>query len=84
MGTIAWYFFTINLSKLPVYIALSVMNPTNPIVTKSSMLFNLMMFPVIVVGVYIGKWLLPRMSQKQFDVAVFALAAAGAIKLLFG
>ena len=84
MGTIAWYFFTINLSKLPVYIILSMVNPSNPIVTKSSGLFNLMMFPVIVVGVYIGKWILPRMSQKQFDVAVFVLAAAGAIKLLIG
>ena len=84
MGTIAWYFFTINLSKLPVYIVLSMINPNNPIVTKSSAIFNLLMFPVIVVGVYIGKWLLPRMSQKQFDVAVFILAAAGAVKLLFG
>lgn len=84
MGTIAWYFFTINLSKLPVYIVLSMLNPGNPIVTKSSAIFNLLIFPVIVVGVYIGKWILPRMSQKQFDVAVFALAAAGAIKLLIG
>jgi hypothetical protein len=84
MGTIAWYFFTINLSKLPVYFVLSARHPGNPIVTGHSMLFNLLMFPVIVVGVYIGKWLLPRMSQKQFDVAVLALAAAGAIKLLIG
>ena len=84
MGTIAWYFFTINLSKLPVYFILSARHPGNPIVTGPSMLFNLMMFPVIVVGVYIGKWILPRISQKQFDVAVFVLAAAGAIKLLIG
>ncbi len=83
MGTIAWYFFIINASKLPVYIVLSHLNPGNPIVTSSSMMFNLMMFPVIVVGVYIGKWLLPRLSQKQFDAAVLGLAAIGAGKLIF-
>ena len=82
MGTIAWYFFTINLSKLPVYIILSRMNPGNPIVTTHSMLFNLSVFPVIVVGVYIGKWLLPRMSQKTFDTAVLVLAGVGAGKLI--
>jgi uncharacterized protein len=83
MGTIAWYFFTINLSKLPVYIILSRMNPGNPIVTVHSMLFNLSVFPVIVVGVYIGKWLLPRMTQKTFDTAVLGLAGLGAGKLIF-
>ena len=83
MGTIAWYFFIINVSKLPVYFVLSAMNPGNPIVTKSSMLFNLLMFPAIVVGVFIGKWLLPRMSQKTFDTAILGLAALGAIKLIF-
>ena len=82
MGTIAWYFFTINLSKLPVYIILSRMNPGNPIVTTHSMLFNLSVFPVIVVGVFIGKWMLPRMSQKTFDTAVLVLAGVGALKLI--
>lgn len=83
MGTIAWYFFIINTSKLPVYIVLSFLNPGNPIVTKSSAMFNLAMFPVIVVGVLIGKWLLPRLSQKSFDTAVLSLAALGAMKLIY-
>lgn len=82
MGTIAWYFFTINASKLPVYIVLSLLAPKNPIITAQSMIFNLEIFPVIVVGVFIGKWLLPRLSQKQFDSAVLVLAAVGAGKLI--
>jgi len=82
MGTIAWYFFIINLSKLPIYFALTLMNPKNPIVTGPSMIFNLEVFPVIVVGVFIGKWILPRMSQKTFDGAVLVLAALGALKLI--
>lgn len=82
MGTIAWYFFIINLSKLPIYFALTLMNPKNPIVTGPSMIFNLEVFPVIVIGVFIGKWILPRMSQKTFDGAVLILAAAGALKLI--
>ena len=83
MGTIAWYFFIINTSKLPVYMILSFLNPGNPIVTKSSMMFNLAMFPAILVGVFAGKWLLPRLSQKSFDTAVLGLAALGAGKLIF-
>ena len=82
MGTIAWYFFIINVSKLPIYFALTFMNPKNPIVTGPSLLFNLAVFPVIVVGVFIGRWLLPRMSQKTFDTAVLVLAGAGALKLI--
>jgi uncharacterized membrane protein YfcA len=84
MGTIAWYFFIINLSKLPVYFILSHFIPQEPIVTKSSMLFNIEMLPVVIVGVFIGRWLLPRMSQKTFDTAILALAAAGALKLVIG
>lgn len=83
MGTIAWYFFIINLSKLPIYFALTAINPAKPIITGQSLLFNLAMFPVIVAGVLIGKWMLPRMSQKTFDTAILALAAIAALRLLF-
>lgn len=83
MGTIAWYFFIINAGKLPVYGLLSFLNPKNPIVTGPSLLFNLEVFPAILVGAILGKWMLPKLSQKQFDGAVLVLAAIGAGKLIF-
>ena len=82
MGTIAWYFFTINLAKMPVYIALTAMNPSNPIVTTQSLTLNAALFPAILVGVYIGKWLLPKIPQKAFEGVLIVLAAVAAIKLV--
>ncbi|MGB9619681.1 MAG: TSUP family transporter, partial [Armatimonadota bacterium] len=59
MGTIAWYFFIINVAKMPVYVVLSAVNPSNPIVTARSITLNALLFPAVLVGVFVGKWLLP-------------------------
>lgn len=82
MGTIAWYFFIINAGKLPIYGLLTFLDPKHPIVTGPSLLFNLEIFPAILVGAVIGKWMLPKFSQKQFDGAVLGLAGIGAGKLI--
>jgi len=84
MGTIAWYFFIINLSKLPVYIALTAINPRRPIVTVQSLTLNAILFPAILVGVLIGRWLLVRIPQKAFEGALIVLAAIAALKLVIG
>jgi len=82
MGTSAWYYFAVNLSKLPLFVALSLINPARPIVTAHSLLFNVAVIPVIVAGVYLGRWLLPRIPQKLFDSVVLVLAAVAAVKLI--
>ncbi|MCL6474241.1 MAG: sulfite exporter TauE/SafE family protein [Firmicutes bacterium] len=84
MGTSAWYYFAVNLSKLPVFIVLSLINPEKPIITVRSLLFNVTAIPVIVAGVYVGRWLLPRIPQKLFDEVVLILAAIAAVKLIIG
>lgn len=84
IGTSAWFFFLVNLSKLPVYIALNSLRPETPMITAHSLLFNLYMMPVILLGVLIGKWLLPRIPQKTFDAAVLILAGIAALKLVAG
>ena len=84
MGTIAWYFFIINVSKFPIYVILSKIEPQKPIVTMDSLQFNLMIAPAIIVGVFVGKWLLPRIKQKSFESIVILLATLGALNLIFG
>jgi len=84
MGTIAWYFLIINLAKVPVYLALTALNPAKPIMTGQSVHFVLTICPAIIVGAFMGKWLLPRIPQKAFDAAVLALAAVSAVKLIIG
>lgn len=82
MGTSAWYYFAVNLSKLPIFIALSLINPARPMITTQSLLLNVAVIPAIVVGVYGGRWLLPRIPQRLFDSVVLVLAAAAAVKLI--
>ena len=84
VGTLAWYFFIFNLSKLPIYAVLTALNPAKPMMTAHSLLFNLMVCPVILLGVFAGKWLLPRIPQKLFDTTVLALAGIAAVKLVVG
>jgi len=82
MGTIAWYFFIINLSKFPIYVVLSHFYPQKPLVTLASLTLNIYVIPAIVVGVFIGKWLLPRIPQKAFEMVVILLAGIGGGKLI--
>lgn len=84
MGTTAWYFFTFNIAKLPILILVSLHHPENPLVTHGSAAFNVAMIPVILVGAFAGRWLLPRMPQKLFDNIVLTLAGIAAVKLLLG
>ena len=82
MGTTAWYFFLINLTKVPVFAYLSLRDPANPIMNGSSLTFNAAIAPVIVTGAFIGRWLLPRVPQRLFDNLMLALAAVAALNLL--
>lgn len=81
MGTLAWYFFMLNLFKVPFCFYLTYAHPDKPVMTPASLLVNLRMCPVVLVGVFAGKWLFPRVSQQAFDRAVLGLAALAAIKL---
>jgi uncharacterized protein len=82
MGTTAWYFFIFNLTKLPIYALLSLALPSKPMVNSSTLIFDVAMLPVIVIGTFAGKWLLPRIRQEIFNNVVLVLAGATAIKLI--
>ncbi|HEY3298944.1 MAG TPA: sulfite exporter TauE/SafE family protein [Armatimonadota bacterium] len=82
MGTIAWYFFIFNAAKLPIFGILSWMHPQNPMITSHSLLLDLILCPAILVGVFIGKWMLPRVSQATFNTIVIVLAGLAAIKMI--
>ncbi|MDA3959278.1 MAG: sulfite exporter TauE/SafE family protein [Planctomycetota bacterium] len=82
MGTNAWFFLILNLVKVPIFIAISLMPGQSPLFTQGSLLWDLAMFPLILCGVFIGKWLLPRIPQKVFDTLVLVLAATSALNLI--
>lgn len=82
MGTNAWFFLLVNITKIPMFLLLGLLVPQAPLITASSFVFNLMMAPVIIIGVFIGAWVFKRIPQKIFDAAVLLLAAAAAVNLI--
>ena len=82
VGTAAWFYFVVNVSKIPLYLALGWLTSGGAFFTADTLAWNAMLLPAIVVGVYSGKWLLPRISNDTFVVLVLVLSAAGGLRLL--
>jgi uncharacterized membrane protein YfcA len=74
-GTIAWFFFVINVLKVPLSAGLG-------LIDASSLSFNLMLIPAIVLGSVMGRWLLHRISQELFNATLLTLAAIAALRLI--
>lgn len=71
-GTSAWFFLIINLYKIPFSIGLGLIH-------TDTLLFNAVLVPVIVVGLFLGRWLLSHVSQKLFDGLILTFAAGVAL-----
>ncbi|MCW1969904.1 MAG: sulfite exporter TauE/SafE family protein [Anaerolineae bacterium] len=82
MGTTAWYFFLLNVSKIPVYLILGAF--MQPFFTRETLIFNLVMSPFIIAGVFLGRLIFKYIPQKWFVNIVLALAAFAAIRLIVG
>lgn len=76
VGTGAVFFMLLNWFKVPFMIDLG-------LITGGSLWFNLVLAPGVLVGAFLGKWLLPRINQKLFEALALALSAAAGLKLLF-
>lgn len=76
VGTMSWFFLLLNLSKLPFSWQLG-------FIRADTLAFNALLVPLIVAGLFLGRWLMARLPQKFFDTLVLAFAAVAAIKLLF-
>ena len=76
VGTAAWFFFVINLVKVPFSANLQLM-------TAESVKLDLVMLPFVAGGALAGIVVLKVIPQKVFVAVVQILAAAAAVKLLF-
>lgn len=76
IGTSAWYFFMLNVIKVPFSASLGLIN-------AESLRFNLCLVPAIAVGAWIGIRFARRIPEKTFTVIVQILTAIAAVKLLF-
>lgn len=75
LGTAAYFFFAVNLAKLPFQVGIGLLNWQ--IVTLTAVLM-----PLVVITAFLGRWLAPRIPQTVFDRLVLMLTAVGAIYLL--
>jgi len=84
MGTTAWYFLLFNITKLPLYLLVTAFIPQRPLFTAAGLLFDLIVLPAVLLGVWLGRWALPHLPQRLFDVVVLGLSAVTAFILIFG
>ncbi len=77
VGTAAVFFLLLNLFKVPFMVGLG-------LITTDSFAFNLALAPAVLAGAFLGRWILPRVSQAWFERLALALSAAAGLKLLLG
>ncbi len=75
VGTSAWFFLLINLFKVPFSWQLGLIN-------SSSLMFNVVLSPLIVGGLFFGREVVSRLPQRAFDTLVLGFAVVGALKLM--
>jgi uncharacterized membrane protein YfcA len=76
LGTAAWFFALVNITKVPFSIGLGLIN-------TSGLLLDLVLVPAVVGGALFGLWFAHRLDQRLFErlVIVFTVAGAGYLLL---
>jgi uncharacterized protein len=77
VGTLAWFFFLINVFKIPFSAGLGLIRP-------DTLLLNAVLVPCVVAGVFSGRWLVERLPQRAFDLLMLAFAIVAALRLVSG
>lgn len=83
VGTTAWLYFLINLTKVPLYLAIGEWTGGGRFFTWRSLAYDVLLVPAVVAGVYSGRALFRRIPQQAFLLTVLVLSAGGALKLIW-
>ncbi|MEU6244082.1 MULTISPECIES: sulfite exporter TauE/SafE family protein [unclassified Streptomyces] len=75
LGTSAFFFLIVNVSKVPFSAALG-------LIDGRSLLLDAALLVFVVPGAFIGKWAVNRINQQLFDRLVVAATVVGAVELL--
>jgi len=75
MGTSVWFFFILNLIKLPFVIPLG-------LITRESLIANLWFAPAMIAGSLIGIATFRRMNQVWFERIALVLSALASLWLV--
>jgi uncharacterized membrane protein YfcA len=75
VGTGAWFYFTINLAKLPFSFQLGLLN------TKS-LLLDALLLPGVFLGFWLGRSILKKISQNLFEWILIFMALGAALRMV--
>ncbi|MBC3762900.1 TSUP family transporter [Quadrisphaera oryzae] len=75
VGTAAWLYAIVNVTKVPFSVQLGFINP-------QSLLLDLLLVPALLVGAFVGVKVLRRVPQQLFTHLTLVLTAASAVALL--
>jgi hypothetical protein len=75
VGTAAWYFFLLNLFKVPFSASLGLINPSTLGVSLALGLFAM-------AGAYVGRPIVERLNQRAFELIALGLTVVAALLML--
>jgi uncharacterized membrane protein YfcA len=75
VATSAWFFLTINVFKLPFSWSLG-------LISLDSLWIDVIFAPGILVGMLVGRWMVNKIPQRQFDSLLLAFTAIAALRLI--
>jgi uncharacterized membrane protein YfcA len=75
VGTAAWFFLILNLTKLPFSASLG-------LITRDSLVLTLALAPCVVAGGFLGRWLLGKINQRVFEALLLAFIGVAAFRLI--
>ncbi|MEH7093707.1 sulfite exporter TauE/SafE family protein [Neobacillus vireti] len=76
LGTTAWFFFLVNVSKVPMQI-LAWHN-----IHLKTLLLAVILIPAIAIGAILGAYIIKKINEKPFRIIIIVVTAVSAIKLL--
>ena len=76
VGTAAWFFLLLNIVKIPFSWSLG-------LIRLDTLALNVMLIPLIAVGLWVGTLLIRRIPQRQFDSLILVLTGVASIRMLF-
>lgn len=76
IGTAAWFFFVVNLFKVPFSYSLGMISPT-------SLNISLWLIPVTIAGALSGRWLIARINQPLFETLALLLTLIAGLRLMW-
>ncbi|MCX6502580.1 MAG: sulfite exporter TauE/SafE family protein [Microbacterium sp.] len=75
LGTSAWFFAVVNVTKIPFLVGLGMITP-------SGLWIVLVLTPVVIAAAFVGRRIARRIPQRLFERLVIALTVVGAVYLL--